>query len=242
MAFGQGRQERGKLLFGRAPCSVVRSGYGRSPRDDRRVQGRGGDRSVTTLIAWRNIVHDPVRFFATLIGIVFAIVLFAVQMGMLIGFANTTTGLIRHSRADIWIVPSDTSNVDQADILRQRAYFQAIGTAVFAAASRYIVRFVIWRRPHGGSQLVIIVGFDPTSALAPPWNIVEGSITALQLPHSVMIDRLYARSLALKGGRSCRDQQQTRCRCRLHRRRSDLHTGTICVHDLRQCSSLYRPR
>ncbi len=154
---------------------------------------------MTTLIAWRNIAHDPVRFFATLVGIVFAIVLFAVQMGMLIGFSNTTTGLIRHSSADIWIVPSDTSNVDQADILRQRAYFQALGTEGVAAASRYIVRFVIWRRPHGGSQLVIIVGFDPTSALAPPWNIVEGSIEALQLPHSVMIDRLYAAKLGIKG-------------------------------------------
>lgn len=152
---------------------------------------------MTTLIAWRNIAQDPVRFLATLVGIVFAIVLMGVQMGMLLGFSETTTGLIRNSRADVWILPTDTSNVDQADVLQQRAYFQALRNPRVAAASRHIVRFVIWRRPHGGAQLVIVVGFDPRHGLSRPWNIVEGSIEDLKLPHTIMIDRLYANKLGI---------------------------------------------
>lgn len=152
---------------------------------------------MTTLIAWRNLVHDPVRFGATLIGIIFSVVLMAIQAGMLMGFADTTAGLVRHSSADVWLVPRGTTNVDQSAILPQRTYFQALKTAGVAAASRHIVRFVNWRRPQGGTQLVIIVGFDPVAGLAGPWNVVEGSVTALSAPNTVMIDRLYAAKLGV---------------------------------------------
>lgn len=153
---------------------------------------------MTTLIAWRNLIHDPVRFAATLIGIIFSVVLMAVQAGMLLGFAETTTGLVRQSRADIWLVPRGTTNVDQSAILPQRTYFQALKTAGVAEAARHIVRFVSWRLPRGGSQLVIVVGFDPVSGLAGPWNVVEGSVAALSAPHMVMIDRLYAAKLGVR--------------------------------------------
>ncbi len=152
---------------------------------------------MTTLIAWRNLVHDPVRFAATLIGIIFSVVLMAIQAGMLMGFADTTTGLVRHSSADIWLVPRGTTNVDQSAILPQRTYFQALKTDGVAQVSRHIVRFVSWRRPQGGSQLVIVVGFDPAVGLAGPWNVVEGSVAALSAPNTVMIDRLYAAKLGV---------------------------------------------
>lgn len=153
---------------------------------------------MTTLIAWRNLVHDPVRFAATLIGIIFSVVLMAIQAGMLMGFADTTTGLVRHSSADIWLVPRGTTNVDQSAILPQRTYFQALKTEGVAEVSRHIVRFVSWRRPQGGSQLVIVVGFDPAAGLAGPWNVVEGSVAALSAPNTVMIDRLYAAKLGVQ--------------------------------------------
>lgn len=152
---------------------------------------------MTTLIAWRNLIHDPVRFGATLIGIIFSVVLIAIQTGMLIGFAETTAGLVRNSRADIWLVPRGTTNVDQSAILPQRTYFQALKTPGVAAVSRHVVRFVSWRKPQGGSQLVIVVGFDPATGLAGPWNVVEGSAEALSAPNAIMIDRLYAAKLGV---------------------------------------------
>src|SRR5947208_3596436 len=36
------------------------------------------------LLAWRNLVHDRLRFMATLVGIAFSVVLMAVQWGLLI--------------------------------------------------------------------------------------------------------------------------------------------------------------
>ena len=153
--------------------------------------------ALTTLIAWRNLIHDPVRFLTTLVGIVFSVVLMAVQAGMLLGFSDTTSGLIRNAGADIWIIPRGTTNVDQSALMPERTYFQALKTEGVAQAARQIVRFVSWRRPQGGSQLVIVVGIDRRTMLSAPWNVVEGSVEALAQPNSVIIDRLYARKLGV---------------------------------------------
>ncbi|MCY1667605.1 ABC transporter permease [Rhizobium sp. SL86] len=152
---------------------------------------------MTTLIAWRNLVHEPVRFIATLIGVVFAVVLMAIQMGMLLGFSVTTAGLVDNARADIWMVPRGTTNVDQSSLQPQRSVFRALKTDGVETVSRHIVRFVSWRRPQGGAQLVIIVGFDPQTRMAGPWNVVEGDVADLSAPSAVMIDRLYAGKLGV---------------------------------------------
>jgi len=41
-------------------------------------------------LAWKNLLHDRVRLAVTLIGIVFALVLIAVQFGLFLGFWETS--------------------------------------------------------------------------------------------------------------------------------------------------------
>lgn len=55
-------------------------------------------------LAVRNLLHDKVRLAVTLTGIVFAVVLGAVETGLFIGFTTTTSNVIDHSAADFWIV------------------------------------------------------------------------------------------------------------------------------------------
>ncbi len=49
-------------------------------------------------LAWRNLVHDKVRLLVTVTGVVFAVVLIVVQLGLFLGFATTTSSLIDRSR------------------------------------------------------------------------------------------------------------------------------------------------
>ena len=56
-----------------------------------------------TRLAYRNLFHDKMRFAVTLTGIMFAIVLVLVQLGLFIGFTKTTSSIIDHSHADLWI-------------------------------------------------------------------------------------------------------------------------------------------
>ena len=46
-----------------------------------------------TELSWRNLIHDKVRLGVTLTGIVFAVVLIVVELGLFVGFTTTTSGL-----------------------------------------------------------------------------------------------------------------------------------------------------
>ena len=59
-------------------------------------------------LAFRNLFHDRLRFVATVIGIVFSIVLVTVQMGLYLGFGRMVTTMIDHASADLWVMPRGT--------------------------------------------------------------------------------------------------------------------------------------
>jgi putative ABC transport system permease protein len=153
--------------------------------------------ALTTLMAWRNLAHDRIRFVVTLVGVLFAVVLMAVQSGLLFGFATTASGLIDHAGADIWIVSKGASNVDQAVPITERRRFQALSVPGVAAADKYLVQFAQWQRPDGGSETINLVGFDPDRGVGGPWNLVAGSIDALKTPDSIIIDELYREKLGI---------------------------------------------
>ena len=149
------------------------------------------------LLAWRNLVTDRVRFVATLVGIAFSVVLMAVQWGLLIGSANTASGLVDHGGADFWIASHGTSNVDQAIPLPARWRFKAMSVPGVVAVEPLITRFVEWQRPDGRSEIVIVVGFDLDGGIGGPWNVVAGSIADLRMPDAIMLDRIYAEKLGV---------------------------------------------
>jgi putative ABC transport system permease protein len=58
---------------------------------------------MTLTLAFRNLFHDRVRLAVTLIGILFSIVLVAVQLGLYLGSSYMITANIDHAKADLWI-------------------------------------------------------------------------------------------------------------------------------------------
>jgi len=153
----------------------------------------------TTLLAWRNLVHDRPRFVVTLIGVVFAVLLMGVELGLLVGFARTTSGIVDHSGVALWITPAGTTNVDIAGRLDERRRFQAMAVPGVAAVDPLMMQFGFWKKPDGGNESVALVGVDLASRRAGPWNLVEGRIEDLQQQDAVIVDRLYARKLGVRG-------------------------------------------
>jgi putative ABC transport system permease protein len=152
---------------------------------------------MTLLLAWRNLRHDPIRFGATLVGIVFSVTLMTIQTSLLMGFSQTASGLIDHAHADIWITSRGTTNVDQSVILPQRDLYKALQLPDVEDAVRLIVRYVDWRKPNGGSELVILVGCVPASGMGLPWNLIRGSVESLNEPDGIVVDTLYAEKLGV---------------------------------------------
>ena len=66
------------------------------------------------LLAWRNLAFDRSRFAVTMVGIIFSVVLVAVQTGRFFGFTATTTIIIEHSGADLWVAVAGLRNFEIA--------------------------------------------------------------------------------------------------------------------------------
>ncbi|GIK99471.1 MAG: ABC transporter permease [Alphaproteobacteria bacterium] len=152
---------------------------------------------MVTVIALRNLVHDRIRLAVTLIGLVFALVLINVQTGLLLGFFQTTASIVLQSKADLWIVAAGTRNVDQSIPISERKLYQALAVPGVVAAAREIVEFALLKRPDGGSEGVLVVGFEVDGGLGGPWNVVEGAVGDLRYPNTIMVDELYRSKLGV---------------------------------------------
>ena len=150
-------------------------------------------------LAQRNLTHDKVRLAVTLTGIVFAVVLIVVEMGLFLGFTVTTSSVIDKSNVDFWIVSKHTPYIEQGAAFSERKLYQLLATPGVASADKYIVRFAQWKAHNGGEQSVQVVGFNPYGGVGGPWNVVQGNVEDLKTPDAVMIDELYTKKLGVTG-------------------------------------------
>jgi putative ABC transport system permease protein len=148
-------------------------------------------------LAWRNLVHDKVRLLVTVTGVVFAVVLIVVQFGLFLGFTTTTSGLIDHSRADLWVTAARVPYIEMGVPFSERKLSTVLATPGVAHATKSIVRFSQWQRRDGRQESVQVVGFDPDQPLGAPWNVAEGNVTDLKLADNVFIDELYKEKLGV---------------------------------------------
>jgi putative ABC transport system permease protein len=150
-------------------------------------------------LAFRNLFHDRLRFVATVIGIVFSIVLVTVQMGLYLGFGQMVTTMIDHASADLWIMPKGTKCFEDPSLLDTRQRSRALAVSGVAEAIPVVIGFADWRTPSGSSTPVFVVGSDLRSGGLEPWNLVEGRIESLSTPNAVAIDRTYFDRLGVSG-------------------------------------------
>ena len=148
-------------------------------------------------LAWRNITRDYVRLAIAVIGVGFAVLLMVVQSGLLIGFATTSSSLIDHAQADLWIVPRGAKDVDQAGQMLERQKYRILGIQGVDSVDSLVVRFADWKRPDGGTESVIVVGIEAMRPALRPWNFIEGSSDDINSANAIVIDELYSRKLGV---------------------------------------------
>src|SRR6266849_2909475 len=150
-------------------------------------------------LAARNLFHDRLRFVATLVGIVFSMVLVTVQMGLYLGFGRMVTTMIDHAGADLWIMPVGTRCFEDPSVLDEQKRFRALSINGVAQATSVVIGFAQWKMPAGGTTPVFIIGSRIKDGGLPPWNLVAGSTEALEIPGAVAIDRSYFDRLGITG-------------------------------------------
>lgn len=150
-------------------------------------------------LAYRNLFHDRLSFAVTIVGIVFSVVLVAVQTGIYLGSEKKISAILDAAPADLWIVPLGTKSYDDPTQLSGRERHMALSTPGVANAEDMVVSFAKWRKPAGGHTTILLVGSEAVSDSPLPWNIQAGSRAALEAPNTVAIDQSYFPDLGIDG-------------------------------------------
>lgn len=148
-------------------------------------------------LARRNLFHDKVRLVVTVTGIVFAVVLIVVELGLFVGFTETTSSLIDHSGADLWVTSRHVPYVELGVPFSERKLYQVRAVPGVQEAQKMISHWTQWKRADGRQESVQIIGIDPNSGLARPWNLVRGTEQDLKRPDAVIMDEIYQQKLGV---------------------------------------------
>jgi putative ABC transport system permease protein len=169
-----------------------------SPSDRAAMPTTGSAIPMAAKLAYRNLFHDRLSLTVTLVGIVFSVVLVAVQFGLYLGSENRIAAMLDHAQGDLWVVPLGTKSFDDPALLPGREKHVILSTPGVAGVEELVVGFVNWRKPAGGSTAALLVGSQTTSAgNTLPWDVVDGGVAALSAPSAVAVDRTYFTELGV---------------------------------------------
>jgi putative ABC transport system permease protein len=151
-------------------------------------------------LAFRNLFHDRIRLAVTLIGILFSIVLVAVQLGLYLGSSRMITGMIEQSKSDLWITAYGAKSFEEGGtLLTDRERHQALAVPGVKAVIPLVVAFNEWRKPTGGSTRVVVVGTDAEDGGLKPYNLVSGGWEDIKAPEAISADDTYFKHLGING-------------------------------------------
>ncbi|MBV9385850.1 MAG: ABC transporter permease [Chroococcidiopsidaceae cyanobacterium CP_BM_ER_R8_30] len=150
-------------------------------------------------LARKNLLEDIPRFLVAQAGIMFAVSLVTIQTGIFNGFTRSTTKIIDNSDADIWVASKSLVHLELTLPIPYSDVTRAQGVPGVQRAEALSVKGGVWRGKGDQITLVRIIGFDPNGQLFIPQNIVQGSVSALKAPYSVIVDTTNLNSLNVKG-------------------------------------------
>jgi putative ABC transport system permease protein len=150
-------------------------------------------------LAMRNLLHDRVRLAVTLVGILFSIVLVAVQLGLYLGSTKMIIGMIEHANGDLWIMPYGATSFEEAPLLAGRERYKALSVPGVKSAAPVVAYFAEWRTPDGSSVNSVVVGADPGDGGVAPWGPVKGGLESITAPDGVAVDETYLPILGVTG-------------------------------------------
>ncbi|MCC5899649.1 MAG: FtsX-like permease family protein [Phormidium sp. BM_Day4_Bin.17] len=150
-------------------------------------------------LARKNLLEDIPRFLIAQAGIVFAVTLVTVQMGIFRGFLKSTALIPEESDADIWISSEEMVYFELTPSLPVELLFQAREVEGVALAEPLLLPPGQWNGPGGTIAPLRLIGFDPGGELFSPWNLTQGSLARLQTPYTIIVDDSQLDALNLEG-------------------------------------------
>jgi putative ABC transport system permease protein len=168
--------------------------------------GTGSAAPKARKLAYRNLFHDQLSLFVTLVGIVFSVVLVAVQCSIYLGSEFRIVSVMDHIKTDLWVLPGGTKSFDLPVLLPGREKYAVLSTPGVQRAEDLVVSFVSWRRLGQssrsdktgcssetgtcGTRAAMLIGFHIATNKTLPRDIVAGNLPDLSTPNAVASTQL----------------------------------------------------
>ncbi|MBW4581427.1 MAG: ABC transporter permease [Tildeniella nuda ZEHNDER 1965/U140] len=149
-------------------------------------------------IARKNLFEDIPRFLVAQAGIMFAVSLVTIQIGILNGFTRSTGLLIDQSSADLWVASEDMVHLEVTSPLPLEQMVKARDVEGVERAEALMIRAALWRSPDRRIAPVRLYGFDPKGQLFANWKLAQGELNALNTPYTMMVDKAQLSAIDLK--------------------------------------------
>src|SRR5262245_44647112 len=151
-------------------------------------------------IAWLNLTHSKARFFLSVMGISFAVVLMFVQLGFWRALLDSQTAILRAVDGDLFIVSATMSTITDTISFPRARLDQARAVPGIAAARPIYIRYspFVWKNreligPDPVPQWPVrVLAFEPDDKRPPLRGWAVPDLTAAQRiltePDTVYID------------------------------------------------------
>jgi putative ABC transport system permease protein len=146
-------------------------------------------------LARKNLLEDIPRFLVAQAGIMFAVVLVTVQLGIFRGFLRSTALIVDKSAADLWVSSEDMVYFELTPSIPAESLFLIQDIEGVNLAEPLLLPAAQWHSEGGKIAPLKIIGFDPNGVLFKPWNVIEGDLAGLNTPYTVFIDQSNKRAL-----------------------------------------------
>lgn len=148
-------------------------------------------------VARKNLFEDIPRFLVAQAGIMFAVSLVTIQVGIFNGFSRSVGILIDRSAADVWVASNDMVNLELTLPIPAGHMKLAQQVEGVERVEPLLLGGGIWRSPQGKITTVRLFGFEPEGQLFNPSPLIAGDLNSLNQPYTVIADKAILKSLGV---------------------------------------------
>lgn len=149
-------------------------------------------------IARKTLFQDLMQFLVAQAGIVFSVSLVSVQIGLFYGFTRSSSTIVDHSQADIWVVSSKLQQLDLTLPIPYQRLTEAQKIPGVERAEAFIFQSVVWQQSTHPISPVTVIGFEADSQLF-PLSPIQGQLDALRQPYKAFLNESDIKSLNIDG-------------------------------------------
>jgi putative ABC transport system permease protein len=144
--------------------------------------------------------YERQRFLPGILAVAFSALLIVMQVGLLLGLFAITSIPIDHSRADVWVGSPQVLSVDLGEAMPERYLTRVAAQPEVERSEVFLQGFMHWTKPHGGSELCIVVGMRlGPDALGALREIGPELRARLAEPGAILVDQGELDRLGIRG-------------------------------------------